>query len=52
MVYTHRQLNIATLPNAQADDHYEAQEYTVITVSKQSVPDMPYASYAEMKRAE
>ena len=52
MEYTHRQLNIATLPNTQVDDHYEAQEYTEVLVSKQSVPDMPYASYAEIKRAE
>ena len=52
MVHTTRQLNIATLPNAQVDDHYDEQEIKVVTVSRQSVPDMPYASYAEMKHAE
>lgn len=52
MVHLTRQLNTATLPNAQVDDHYEAQKYTEVLVSKQSVPDMPYASYDELKHAE
>ena len=52
MVHLTRQLNTATLPNAQVDDHYDEQEIIVVTVSRQSVPDMPYASYAEMKHAE